>query len=245
MTAPPLSPNAWLRWELIRRELAAHPPRSVLELGMGQGAVGSRLAVGRQYVGVEPDDSSRAVALTRLPTSATVVTDLGELAEQERFDVVCAFEVLEHIEDDAGALRSWVEHVEPGGRLLLSVPANQHRFGAADELAGHFRRYGREDLEAVLRSAGADPVRIDAVGFPLALLLEHGRNFLAARQLRKRTAPATLEDRTAGSGRLFQPPEWAGWITQIGTAPFRLLQLPFRRMSWTSGWVVVARRARG
>lgn len=242
MSEPPLSPNAWLRWELIRRELDADEPRSILELGMGQGAVASRLQRGRRYVGVEPDESSRAVAQRRLTAGATILSDLSELAEDERFDVVCAFEVLEHIEDHEAVLQQWSQRVEPAGRLLLSVPAHQHRYRAADKLAGHCRRYSRADLERVLRAADLEPVRIDAVGFPLALLLERARNVLAARELRKR-ANESIESRTAGSGRLFQPPEWAGWITRLGTAPFRWLQLPFRRSSWASGWVVVARRA--
>ena len=242
MSEPPLSPNAWLRWELIRRELDTEHPRSVLELGMGQGAVASRLERGRRYVGVEPDESSQAVARGRLTSGATILADASELADGETFDVVCAFEVLEHIEDHEGVLRQWAQRVAPSGRLLLSVPAHQHRYRAADELAGHFRRYSRADLQRVLLQAGLEPVRIDAVGFPLALLLERARNVLAARELRTR-AGESIESRTAGSGRLFQPPEWAGWITRLGTAPFRWLQLPFRRSSWTSGWVVVARRA--
>jgi SAM-dependent methyltransferase len=244
VSEPPLSPNAWLRWELIRRELEAEPVSSVLELGMGQGAVGSRLSRYARYVGVEPDPSSRAVAERRLAAGATVLHDLDDLDPTERFDVVCAFEVLEHIEHDADVLATWSQRVEPAGRLLLSVPAHQHRFAAADELAGHFRRYSRADLERVLLEADLQPIRIDAVGFPLALVLERGRNILAKRELRKR-AGQTIEDRTAGSGRLFQPPEWAGWVTRLATAPFRWLQLPFRNGSWASGWVVVARRAPG
>ena len=51
--------------------------------------------------------------------------DLSELAAGETFDLVCAFEVLEHIEDDDAALTEWRARVRPGGRLLLSVPASE------------------------------------------------------------------------------------------------------------------------
>jgi SAM-dependent methyltransferase len=227
-----------MRWELIRRELSTLRPRTVLELGMGQGALGARLAEGRRYVGVEPDDRSRAVAAARL-------TYLTALPATERFDLVCAFEVLEHIEDDGGALRQWAGHIDAGGRLLLSVPAHQHRYGPADELVGHFRRYSRTGLESVLESAGLEPLRVDAVGFPFGHLLEWGRNRMAARQLREGDAPTTTADRTASSGRTFQPPGWAGRATQLGTAPFRLLQLPFRRGDWATGWLALARPGPG
>jgi SAM-dependent methyltransferase len=211
-------------------------------MGVGQGALASRLEQGRRYVGIEPDETSGAVARGRLSRSSTVLTTDAELPADEVFDVVCAFEVLEHIEDDAGTLKQWAQRVAPGGRLILSVPAHQSRFNVADELAGHYRRYSRAGLEQLLQGAGLDPQRIDAIGFPLALLLERSRRILAARHIRRGEAAGSIEDRTAGSGRLFQPPSWAGWVTRAGTAPFRWLQLPFRRTSWASGWLVVARR---
>lgn len=245
MTLPPLSPNAWMRWELIRRELSALQPRSILELGMGQGALGARLERDRRYVGIEPDDRSRAVARGRLSAAATVLADLAELPAPETFDLVCALEVLEHIEDDRAALEQWASHLDADGRMLLSVPAHQHRYGPADELVGHFRRYSRIDLERALRAGGLEPLRIDAVGFPFGHLLEWGRNRMAARQLRHRDTPASIAARTASSGRTFQPPRWAGRATQLATAPFRLGQLPFRRGDWATGWLALARPARG
>jgi SAM-dependent methyltransferase len=242
VTLPPLSPNAWLRWELIRKELEHRRPASILELGMGMGALATRLEQGRRYVGVEPDEQSRAIARARLSPRATVVTDLSEVDSDDLFDVVCAFEVLEHIEDDTTALKSWGAHLTTGGALILSVPAHQRRFGPTDELAGHFRRYERDELEGRLRDAGLEPDHIDAIGMPLGFLLEWGRNRLAERTLRSQSADTSLADRTASSGRIFQPPQWAGPAVQVATAPFRKAQLPFRQGERGNGWVVVARR---
>ena len=70
------------------------------------------------------------------------------------FDVLCSFEVLEHIEDDLGELQRWVTHLKPGGMVIVSVPAHRHRFAAADEGVGHFRRYDPVDLVDLLESAG-------------------------------------------------------------------------------------------
>lgn len=239
MSLPPLTPNAWLRWDLIRRHLDDLPVDArILEVGMGQGAVGCRLAALGAYTGVELDPTSRAVASTRLPHGARILPEVEAVAPGERFDLVCAFEVLEHIEDDEAALATWVGHLRPGGLLLLSVPAHARRYGAADEAVGHHRRYDRQPLVALLRAAGLDEVEVEATGFPLGFALEVGRNALAAR----RPAPETIEDRTATSGRFLQPPAALAPLTRAATFPFRLLQRPFRRTELATGWVARGRR---
>ena len=81
-------------------------------------------------------------------------------SEDDVFDAVCAFEVLEHIEDDAGALRAWRERLRPDGRLLMSVPLYQRRYAAADRFVGHFRRYDPEPLGELLRETGYADVKL-------------------------------------------------------------------------------------
>ena len=98
------------------------------------------------------------------------------------FDLVCAFEVLEHIEDDETALRDWVRLIRPGGHLLLSVPADPSRFGPMDEHAGHFRRYSVDRLTALAENVGLVDVRATVYGWPLGYALEAVRNRLDARR---------------------------------------------------------------
>jgi SAM-dependent methyltransferase len=221
VSAPPLSMNAWLRHDAVGRLLAGAPaPRSVLEIGCGLGAMGARLAAA-EYVGIEPDPDSRAVARTRLPL---VLAALDELDAGRTFDLVCAFEVLEHVADDRGELARWAARVAPGGRLALSVPAHASRWGAADVLAGHVRRYEPRELADLLEEAGLEGVRAIPYGGPLGYALEAGRNLLAARRLRG--AAEARETRSARSARLFQPPPWLGPATAAVAKPFCLLQRP-------------------
>jgi SAM-dependent methyltransferase len=237
----PLTFNAWLRYDIVRRRLAAMPqPETILELGLGLGAVGSRLARLGRYTGVEPDPVSREVAISRLPAAASVIADLSELDPSAQFDLVCAFEVLEHIEDDRGALAAWVERIRPGGRLLLSVPAFARQYDVMDERAGHFRRYEPEALGELAARVGLTEIEADSYGFPLGYALDHVRKLITNRQ----PTEGSFEDRTAGSGRLLQPPEWAGPITQGLTLPFRVAQRPFRRTRKGTGLVLSARRPR-
>jgi SAM-dependent methyltransferase len=224
----PLTPNAWLRYDLLTRMLPAGV-RDVLEIGCGMGALGVRLAQRYQYLGLEPDESSWAVAQGRVSAAGRgeVRNIRMEALGPEQFDLVCAFEVLEHIEDDAAAVRQWTARLRPGGWLVMSVPAHQRRYGPADELAGHFRRYDPEAMTALLASCGLTDIEVRQYGFPLGYSLEKARNLIARRRLT--AAPGrSLTERTAASGRLLQPASRAqGAATRYGTAPFRLLQRRF------------------
>ena len=225
----PLTPNAWLRYDVIQRMM---PPdvTDVLEVGCGQGALGARLSARYHYTGLEPDPESFAVAegrFARLEGGQVRNASVATLAPEDRFDLVCAFEVLEHIEDDEKALTQWADHLRPGGWLLLSVPAHQHRYAAADEVVGHFRRYDPEDLAGLVRKIGLEDVSVREYGAPLGYMLEFGRNAIGRRKL-KRLSEASMAERTGTSGRLFQPANPAvAALAHYGTAPFRYLQRSF------------------
>jgi glycosyltransferase involved in cell wall biosynthesis/SAM-dependent methyltransferase len=238
----PLTPNAWLRYDVISHLLPAGVT-DVLEIGCGQGSLGARLARHYRYVGVEPDQTSCEVAQRRISAAGggEVRNVTFDALGDEQFDLVCAFEVLEHIEDDVTTLKEWASRLRPGGWLLFSVPAHQRRYAPADELAGHFRRYDPEALSALLASCGFTDIEIRQYGFPLGYLLEAARNQIARRRLAA-SAGQSLAERTAGSGRLLQPSSGTtGALTRWGTAPFRLLQRAFPNTG--TGLVVLARLA--
>lgn len=235
----PLTFNAWLRYELVSRLLNRLPQaESFVEVGCGQGALAARLARRYRYVGYEPDSTAFAVARARLAplNRGTVVNAPLPEEPTASFDLLGAFEVLEHMKDDATTLRTWFRWLAPGGHVILSVPGHPKRFGPADEAAGHFRRYRRTDLQRVLQQAGFEEVSVLAYGFPLGYLLEWGRNRLLRR------SSASIEEQTARSGRLLQPPEGAAWVTRFATAPFRLMELPFTQSDLGTGFVASARR---
>ena len=238
---PALSLNGWLRWDVVSRVLGSlEGVRSVLEIGTGLGAVAVRLAREYEYVGLERDPTSFAVAaerLRRLGRGTVLHTGTLDDGPGERFDVVAAFEVLEHIEDDVDALRSWAARVRPKGHVIVSVPAWQHRFGAADVLAGHYRRYDRASLSRVFERAGLLELRIKAYGFPLGFGLQPIWNRLA-----RNGARGAIEERTGASGRWFQPRDELAVATRAVSAPFRIVQRPFAETNLATGWVAVARR---
>jgi SAM-dependent methyltransferase len=237
---PPLTFQAWLRWDTVERLLPSDA-RMVLEIGAGLGTVGSLLARRFEYLGLEPDATSFAVARQRVEAAGGRMEQLAyaELAPGRRFDLVCAFEVLEHLDDEGAALAAWRELVRAGGRLLVSVPGAPGLYGASDERAGHVRRYDRGTLRAALERAGFDDVRIAAYGFPVGYPLKLLRDVLAARDLRRRTA--TRAEQTASSGRWLQPGERLAPLTWAAALPFRYVQRPFTQTALGTGLVGSAR----
>ena len=228
---PPLSPNGWLRWEVVSRLL---PPGrlDVLEMGCGQGGFVARLAQRYRYVGVEPDAVSCTVARARVAAAGgggeVRQGDESVVAADELFDLVVAFEVIEHIEDDASALAAWASHLRPGGWLLLSTPAWQKRFGPADEMVGHFRRYDPPVLRSRLAGAGLTDVELVHFGAPLGYVLEAGRNAVGKRRLASPESSASMAERSEASGRTLQPStSWTATAARLGTLPFRKLQNAF------------------
>jgi SAM-dependent methyltransferase len=221
---PPLSPMATLRWAVVQRILSELAPRRVLEIGCGQGGFGARIAGRAEYLGVEPDRASCQVAAERIqPRGGQVWHGTSDLVDPtDRFDLLCAFEVLEHLPNDKDALRDWTTRLAPGGHILVSVPAWPDRFGPWDEMVGHYRRYSPEQLDDLLSSIGAEDVRPVLYGWPLGYLLELTRNRIA--QHRGRCAEEPLTSRSAASGRLFQPKQALGPAVRWGTRPFVAMQ---------------------
>ncbi|HEY7469077.1 MAG TPA: class I SAM-dependent methyltransferase, partial [Acidimicrobiia bacterium] len=220
--APALSLSASLRLPIVERWLRRLAPASILEAGCGMGAMGYRLAGRYDYRGYEPDPTSYSVADKRIGARGIVINSAVPDLPDRTFDLVAAFEVLEHIEDDLAALQGWVRWLAPGGHVIVSVPAHPERFGPCDEAVGHCRRYTRDSLTSLLRSARLEVMAIESWGMPAGYALEAVRNRLAVR--RRTESPVG----TAGSGRLYQPPTRLGRAVEWSLRPLAALQTPFR-----------------
>lgn len=228
--------HGWLRFDVLQRLLPASAD-TVLEIGAGKGALGSLLARRYRYVGLEPDRQSFEAAAALVGDDGVLLCTREEDYSCDPVDLVCAFEVLEHTQDDVGSVVRWRRHLRPGGWLIVSVPAGRSRFGPTDERQGHFRRYDRADLVGVLTQAGFEDVRVVNYAFPIGHLLQ------AVSHARARRVPRAerLADRTAESGRWMQPSR--GVARRLVASPFALVQRPFANTGLGTGFVARARRA--
>jgi SAM-dependent methyltransferase len=151
--------------------LSARPGPEVLNGGAGQGTLSRRLAeLGFEVTST--DVSPEAVELLRERAPGDVLeADLTSLPfEDARFDAAVLGEVLEHIENDRGALAEVARVLRPQGVLALSVPANPKLHGPSDVWAGHVRRYTRPELLEACAAAGFTVHRCLGWGFPASRL---------------------------------------------------------------------------
>lgn len=139
------------------------PGKAAVDFGAGGGEFAGRLSrAGIDVTCVELDPDLQKVIKGK---GLKVSSDISGCRDCAR---VYSLNVLEHIEDDAAALKSIYDAMAPGGRLLLYVPAFMQIYTEVDRQVGHYRRYTMPELMGKLETAGfaVDEARyVDSLGF--------------------------------------------------------------------------------
>jgi 2-polyprenyl-3-methyl-5-hydroxy-6-metoxy-1,4-benzoquinol methylase len=107
------------------------------------------VSAGYSVEAFEPEDGPFKEAIATQPVERCRVrqASLAEIEGEAMADVIVMHDVLEHIEDEASALRTVRRLVSDSGRVILSVPALGGLFGLHDEMLGHYRRYSKRSLQ--------------------------------------------------------------------------------------------------
>ena len=153
------------RTRLILWALGRHFPeaRSFLDVGCGTGFMLRAVRAAHPSMalaGSETGTAALALARRNVPGAHVFVADARALPLRRAYDVAGAFDVLEHIDDDAGALAAMREAIAPGGGLLVTVPQHMWMWSPADDIAKHVRRYSRRELLARVTAAGFDVLQV-------------------------------------------------------------------------------------
>jgi SAM-dependent methyltransferase len=142
-----VEPDRFNTWPLIESLL----PRCASRLEVAPG-LRPRLPIeGTHFI----DLSAPAAAKLKARGASVAVSQVTALPYVDAaFDLVCAFDIVEHVDDDISALREIARVARPGATLLISVPLHPARWTAFDDFVGHRRRYDPETLDATLAQHG-------------------------------------------------------------------------------------------
>ncbi len=171
--------NFWFRSrnELIIWALQHYFPvaGNFFEIGCGTGFVLSgikRSCPNLSICGSEIYSTGLRFAKERLGNVELYQMDARRIPFVDEFDVIGAFDVLEHIAEDELVLQEIHKSIKPGGGLLLTVPQHQFLWSSTDESACHVRRYEAFEVKEKLRNAGFSLMRVTSfvsLLFPLML----------------------------------------------------------------------------
>jgi SAM-dependent methyltransferase len=227
----------WHWWYRVRRDLldqqlarfGLDPERArILDVGCGTGGAALTLARHGRAVALDRSPQSFALAMDR-PYSHRVVASAAEPLPfaDGSFDVVCALDILEHLDDDGACARELERVCKPGGHVVAYVPAYPILWGYNDDYSHHKRRYVKSELASLLSGARLDVVE---AGYFNALLFVPT---LAARLL-QRAAPRL----TSGMEHSTRPSRVNGLLTAIFRAELPILKrhpLPFGTSAYCIG----------
>ncbi len=171
-----VSPAAFHRRRMVAQLARRHAAsaRRILDVGCGQGELLrelERALPGARVAGADLSAQSIADSQKRNPGADLFVLDLTapdfdavQQGRLGRYDLVVCSEVVEHIDDDALAVRRLCSLLAPGGTLILTVPGG--RMSRFDKVIGHHRHYRSRDLERLLGAGRLQVVSVLAWGFP-------------------------------------------------------------------------------
>lgn len=129
-------------------------PLQILNVGPAGGSTTIMLQSFGKVKSLEYDDDlfNYSKNERKLDIDKGSITDLPY--QKEIFDIACAFDVIEHVEDDKKAMAELKRVVKPGGIVLLTVPAFQFLWSRHDEVNYHFRRYTKKRINQIGKNAG-------------------------------------------------------------------------------------------
>ena len=161
----------------------------LLEIGCGTGEFLLEMSsLGYRGWGIDIGDHSIEIAKKRTYNKEIQVFKTDLMLVNGSFDIVFAFEVLEHIEDDSRAMIKVNQLLSNKGYFMLSVPGRMDLYNETDRAFGHVRRYEKKELVEKLQRAGFEVLSIWSWGLPL---LSKILNLVAKRE--KQQDASTLE----------------------------------------------------
>jgi SAM-dependent methyltransferase len=158
---------------------------SILEVGSGTGGNLQMLSAFGHVSAMEMDATARSICLKKTDGRFDVRAGScpGNIPfDNQKFDLICMFDVLEHIDEDVQTLIALKARLTEGGRILITVPAYRWLWSAHDEFLHHKRRYSSAEFRHKVAIAGFHLARVshfNTILFPIAALVRLKDKMLA------------------------------------------------------------------
>ncbi len=246
-----IGPGYFFRLWALEEAFAGVRGSGFLEIGSGRGDIAAWL-VSRGWRGTLVETSPAAIDFLRdrFAGEGAVSIAPGTAAPEVAkggFDLAIALEVLEHVPDDVDLLRTMTALLEPGGAVVVSVPAFMKNWGRLDDFAGHLRRYERSGILELFSEAGLELSDLTCFGFPGFQVFELVRRAYYAHAFRKvrhesegfRTSRSGVDRPMEVRSRFFVR------VLNALMAPMLLVQHATLHHDLGGGWIAVARKPLG
>ncbi len=135
--------------QYIERFVAKNNQSKILNAGVATGATTTMLQQFGSVTSLEYEQECIDFVRDKVPFPITQGSILELPYPDNAFDLVCAFDVIEHVEDDALAVREMIRVCKPGGSVCVTVPAFMSLWSSHDEINHHFRRYRLRQLSTL------------------------------------------------------------------------------------------------
>ena len=146
----------------------------ILEVGCGTGSILETLSKWGNIAGL--DISSKAVEASRHRGFQNVICeDLLQYNTDTKYDLIVAMDVLEHIQEDVGALKKIHSLLKPNGKIIISVPVHKFLWSSRDEALHHKRRYHKVEIKQKIIDSSFKILQgsyfVFAMFFPITIIL--------------------------------------------------------------------------
>lgn len=175
--------------EVLKKHLLPRNQRRILDVGCGTGGMFPVLAGFGAVEGAEGSDDARARAARRFPNVKVHPCVLPDGLPGGRWDLITAFDVVEHLDEPVASLRAMREHLVFDGQLVVTVPAFQFLWSKHDDVNHHKRRYSRLQLVSQLAAAG---LRVTYASYFNTLLFPA----VAGTRLLQKLVPSLIKEET-------------------------------------------------
>ena len=172
--------------------------RALAEIGCGHGLLQRQIedAYERDVTGFDLNEYALKQNVSRISKVCCYDIFQKDEALRERFDLIFLFDVLEHIANEDGFLKTLMLHLAPDGKLVVNVPAGQWAYSAYDEAAGHVRRYSIGTLQEAAGRNNLEVTSWSYWGLPLVPSLALRKLWLMGNHDQEKIISAGFDSRT-------------------------------------------------